>query len=697
MIHKIQWQQDGTIAVLVIENPPVNAISIAVRRELLEMIERVRTDPNVDAAVLMGRGSTFVAGADLREMELPLEAPHLLDVIVAIENCGKPVVAALHGAVLGGGLEVALGCDARLASFGTRLGLPEVTLGIIPGAGGTQRLPRLVGLPSAIHLACSGERIGCGQALAIGLIDKEVNGDLRMAAVEYARRLRGVKSRLRDQLVPQCDSVVLTAAFEAAMKSGKGRPAVQVAIDCVMAAACLPFDEGLAQERAAFKGLRVSREARALRHQFFAEREAVKHPELRQVPARTIQYVVIVGAGTMGSGIALAALDAGFDVALFDQDEIALQRAGSRIHDHYAGRIKAGKLQAEVTAERKSRLHLSTDWAIVSKADLVIEAVFELLSIKQEVFRKIDVYARPGAVLATNTSYLDVDAIARTTSRPREVIGLHFFSPANLMRLLEVVRGDDTAPDVVATGLAFSKRLNKLAVLTSNAFGFIGNRIYSAYRRQCEFMLEEGANPEQVDAALEAFGFAMGPFAVSDMSGLDIAWRMRQAQSHTRDSNTRYVDIADRLCEAGRLGRKTGAGYYAYDDGSRHGRTDPEVTQMILAASKAKDIVRREFDDTEIQRRAILAMVNEAALLLGEGVAQRPSDVDVVLVNGYGFPRWEGGAIFWSRERGKEALASDLDWLAEVSGAGFERGEIHHLWNDDSYHLHAVAPPALIP
>ncbi|HUG25434.1 3-hydroxyacyl-CoA dehydrogenase [Piscinibacter sp.] len=460
-----------------------------------------------------------------------------------------------------------------------------------------------------------------------------------------------------------------------------GHVAVIVIDNPPITSATLAFDDAMAKDRAVFQMLRVSREALALRHQFFAERESGKQPALAGVSPRAVQRLLVIGAGTMGSGIAIAALDAGFDVTLLEQDDAALQRGVARIHEHYAGRVAAGKVKAAAAAASEARLRSTTDWTAMAEVDMVIEAVFEDLAVKQEVFRRIDGIARPGAVLASNTSYLDLDAIACATSRPQDVVGLHFFSPANVMRLLEVVRGDKTAPEVMATGLDVARRLRKLPVVTANAFGFVGNRIYSAYRRQCEFMLEEGALPQQVDAALEAFGFAMGPFSVADMSGLDIAWRMRQSQAATRDPAARYVRIPDLLCEAGRLGRKTGAGYYLYDAGGGKSvrQPDPQVQRIIESASVAKDIARRSFSDDEIQRRALLAMVNEAALLLGEGVAQRASDVDVVLVNGYGFPRWEGGPVFWARDRGQEALQSDLDGLAEVGGSGFIRGDLRHV------------------
>jgi 3-hydroxyacyl-CoA dehydrogenase len=445
----------------------------------------------------------------------------------------------------------------------------------------------------------------------------------------------------------------------------------------VKASATVAIDDALADERAVFQRLRVSREAAALRHQFFAERDSAKHPSLEDAAPREVQQVAVIGAGTMGSGIAIAALDAGYQVLLLEQDAAALERGTSRIRDHYASRVSAGKMKPGVAGEREARLRSSLDWAELAIADLVIEAVFEEIAVKRQVFQRIDAVAKAGAVLASNTSYLDLDAIADATSRPQDVIGLHFFSPANVMRLMEVVRGRASAPDALATGLVLGKRLKKLPLLTGNAFGFVGNRLYAAYRKQCEFMVEEGAWPEDVDRALETFGFAMGPFKVADLSGLDIAWRMRQAQAATRDPSARYVQIADRLCEAGRLGRKTGAGYYRYgDDSGGKPQVDESVHALIEQARRDKGIAARRLDDDEICRRALLALVNEAALLLGEGVAERATDVDVALVNGYGFPRWEGGPVFWARERGAAALLTDLDELARWSGAGFVRGPV---------------------
>ncbi|QTN22229.1 enoyl-CoA hydratase/isomerase family protein [Rhizobacter sp. AJA081-3] len=677
--QRVRLERDGDIAVIVIDNPPINAGSAAVREGLMAAIATLKSDASLQGAVLIGAGNTFIAGSDLREFGQPLAEPQLPTVIKAIEDCSKPVVAALHGAALGGGFELALGCDARIAAPGTVVGLPEVTLGIIPGAGGTQRLPRIVGIPRAIAMICSGERVGSAAALAAGLIDAEAEGDLRAAAVGHARQLTGRKQRLRDRAVPAAGASAIADASAAALKAGKRRPQVQAAIDAIVATASVAIDDGLADERAVFQRLRVSREALALRHQFFAERDSAKHPTLEAAKPRDIRHIAVIGAGTMGSGIAIAALDAGYEVLLLEQEAAALERGATRIHEHYASRVKGGKINAAVAAACEARLTTSLDWPRIAEADLVIEAVFEELGVKQQVFQRIDALSRPGAVLASNTSYLDLDAIAAATSRPQDVIGLHFFSPANVMKLMEIVRGKASAPDALATGLAVGRKLKKLPVLTGNAFGFVGNRLYAAYRRQCEFMVEEGASPEQVDAALEAFGFAMGPFAVADLSGLDIAWRMRQAQVATRDPAARYVHIADRLCETGRLGRKTGAGYYRYPEGASRPQVDPAVAALIAKARSDKGIAPRELVAEEIQRLVMLTLVNEAALLLAEGVAERATDVDVVLVNGYGFPRWEGGPVFWARERGAEALRADLDELGALSGPGFVRGDVNQL------------------
>lgn len=676
----VRSERDGDVFVVVIDNPPINAASHAVRSGLMDALKTLADDPSLAAAVIIGSGNSFIAGSDLREFGWPLEAPQLPAVIAEIEACDKPVVAAIRGAALGGGFELALGCDARLAAPGAVVGLPEVTLGIVPGAGGTQRLPRLVGVARAIELVCSGERLSAERALDLGVVDDVVQGDLRGMAVERARSLRGHKRRLRELAVPPDDEARIESAASLARRIGKHRPHVLAAIEVLKSSLTTSFDVALAQERAAFEELRLSRDALALRHQFFAERSVSKLPELSGSVSRPVEHIAVIGAGTMGTGIAIAALDAGLRVTLLEREDEALQRGRQRIAEHYAARVAAGRLDASEAGTAEALLLATSDWESLRRIDLAIEAVFEDLDVKREVFRRLDGLARHGAILASNTSYLDLDAIASATSRPQDVVGLHFFSPANVMRLVEVVRGKHTSNDVVATAISVAKCLRKLPVVTCNAFGFIGNRIYAAYRRQCEFMLEEGAYPETVDRALESFGFAMGPFAVADMSGLDIAWRMRQAQAPLRDPGARYVAIPDQLCELGRLGRKTRAGYYRYEPGKKSGTPDPVVREIVEAASKAKGISRGTVSDVEIQRRALLAMANEAALLLAEGVASQASDVDVVLVNGYGFPRWHGGPVFWARQRGSDALVKDMEWLVQLSGPGFRPADLAFLF-----------------
>ena len=679
-VGTVRLERDGGVAVIIIDNPPVNAGSTAVRRGLLDAIAAVAADPGMEAAVLIGAGKTFIAGSDLREFGQPLEEPQLPAVIAAIEACAKPVVAALHGAALGGGFELALGCDARVAAPGTKVGLPEVTLGMIPGAGGTQRLPRLVGISTAIALICEGRRVDAADALALGLVDAVVEGavmkgdgaqSLRASAVARARGLAGAKNQVADRTVPPEPAERIEAAASAALRAGRGRPAVVEAIRAVRSSAERPLAEALAEERAVFQRLRLETEAFARRHLFFAERDSARLPDLEGVAARRLERVAVIGAGTMGTGIVIAALDAGLPVTLLERDARALETGTARLRDHYARRVDGGKMSAGEAGKRLAALDPTTDMAALASADLVIEAVFEDLAVKQDLFRRLDTVLAPGTVLASNTSYLDLDAIAAATGRPQDVVGLHFFSPANVMRLLEVVRGAKTALDALATGIALAKRLGKLPVVAGNAFGFIGNRIYAAYRRQCEFLIEDGALPADVDVALERFGFAMGPFAVADLSGLDIAWQMRRQQAATRDPAARYVEIPDRLCEAGRFGRKTGAGYYRYPPGAKRGEADPEVTALIQAASAAKGIVRAAVSDEEIVTRVLLTMVNEAACLLSEGVAARASDIDLVLVNGYGFPAWEGGPLFWAGRRDPAWLEAGLARLGELSGPGF--------------------------
>jgi 3-hydroxyacyl-CoA dehydrogenase len=657
----VRVERTAGLARIVIDNPPVNATSQAVRSQLMEAVREIDADAGVTGAVLACAGSTFVAGADIREFGRPIEEPSVPAIVAAILASRKPFVAAIHGAALGGGFELALACDARIATRDAVVGLPEVTLGIVPGAGGTQHVPRIVGVARAIELVASGRRLRADEALALGLVDRIAEHDLRDEAIELVRSLEGRKQRVSERAVPPGDAAKIDEAAQAALKAGRKRPHVVAAIDLVKRAATEPYAQALRGEREVFNRLRASPEAAALRYLFFAERESAKVPDLEGVAPRNVARVAIIGSGTMGAGIAIAFASAGYDAMLTDRDQPTLERAMERIRKSYDG----------------TRIATTTDLAVaVRDADLVIEAVFEDMETKKAVFRELDRRARPGAILATNTSYLDVDEIASATKRPADVVGMHFFSPAHVMRLLEVVRADETSGETLATALAVGRRIRKLPVIARVGDGFIGNRIYAAYRRQAELMVEEGAFPEEVDAAIEGFGFAMGPFGVSDLAGLDIAWSNRKRLAPTRDPRSRYVEIADRLCEQGRFGQKTGAGWYRYAPGVRRGQPDPEVRAMIEAHSKAKGIARRAFAAEEIQWRALAAMVNEAALLLAEGIAQRPSDVDLVLVNGYGFPRHEGGAFFWARRQDRARLREALDRLQEATGHGFQRGDV---------------------
>lgn len=665
----VHLERDGAVAVLVIDNPPVNAGSTAIRTALLDAIARVEADPGLRAGVLIGAGKTFIAGSDLREFDLPLAPPQLPQVIAAIEGSAKPWVAALHGAALGGGYELALGCDARIAAPGTVVGLPECGLGIIPGAGGTQKLPRLVGRAAAMPLITSGRRVPAEEALGLGMVDRLATGDLRSEACALARSLAGQKYRVIDRPVPGEDEAVIEAAAKKAARAGRNRPHILAAIAHVRAAGTVPAAEGLAAERADFQALRVSPEAKALRHIFFAEREAARGAVPDGARPAGFARFGIVGAGTMGGGIALACLQRGYPAVVVDSDPAALDRARARIESEIARSAAAGRLTGAAAEAARAGLTLTTAMSALAEADVVIEAVIEDLAVKQAVFSAIGAVARPEALLATNTSYLDVDAIAEAVPGPERFIGLHFFSPANIMKLLEVVGGARSAPQALATGLAVARALGKQPVQAGNAFGFIGNRIYAAYRAACEFMLEDGALPHGIDEALTAFGFAMGPFAVADLSGLDIAWRMRRSRAATRDPAARHVHIPDRLCEAGRLGRKTGAGYYRYDEAGK-ASPDAEVEALILAASAEKSILRRTLTAEEIQRRALAAIVNEAGLVLTEGVAARPGDVDVVLVNGYGFPRWTGGPLHWAARQDHARLRADCGAFVADAGAG---------------------------
>jgi 3-hydroxyacyl-CoA dehydrogenase len=634
---------------------------------LLDAVRELDADESTRAIVISGSSNRFIAGADIREMSLPPDEPFLPDVVAAIEAVRKPLIAAIAGPALGGGLEIALACDLRVATPNASAGLPETRLGLIPGAGGTQRLPRIVGVAKAIELIGEARILNASEALEAGIFDRIVDGDVVAEAVASAAAR---KRRLSELSVPDSDPALEDGAAATAIKRAKGVPSISEAVAVVRAVRIEPFAAGLKRERAVFLRLRQAPEARALRHLFLAEREAAKVPGLENATPRSIERVVVIGAGTMGSGIAVALADAGIMAGLLEQNADAAKAGAERVRGLYNRQVNSGRLTADAADERCGRIHATDDWARVADADLVIEAAFEDMAVKTDIFRRLDQLARPGAVLATNTSYLDVNAIADVATRPQDVLGLHFFSPANVMRLLEVVRADKTSPDVLATGLALGRRIGKLPIVARVCDGFIGNRIFAMYRRHAEYLLEDGASPREIDAALEAYGFAMGPFAVSDMSGLDIAWAMRMRRAASRDPHERYVSIPDRLCQAGRLGRKTGRGWYRYDDGKQ--QPDPEVDAIIGQERQQKRVQPMRFTPEQIQRRILAVMANEGAKVLAEGISLRPSDIDLVFVNGYGFPRLKGGPMFAADERGLAPLLEDVEAAARAGGAGSE-------------------------
>lgn len=633
------------VLLIEIDHPPVNALSTDVRRGLATAIAHGELEADIAAMVVTGAGSIFIGGADIREFGAPPAEPILPTVLAAIENAAKPVVAAINGAALGGGLEVALAAHRRIAGPAATLALPEVKLGIVPGAGGTQRLPRLIGIPAAIDLIATGRTAPANEALTLGIVDRIEGGDLRAAAIAEARSLAGTElRRIGTCAVPPATAEAIEAAAGKALARARGQNAPREAVRLVRLSGGTPFAEALAEERRTFLALRDSDQAAALRHVFFAERAAAKVPGLEGVTPRKVETIGVVGLGLMGSGIATCALDAGCTVVGVEQTEDAAAKGRGRIEGLLDRALQSGRIDAAGKADRLRRLATSGALPSLGAADLVIEAVFDDAAVKTALFVRLDGIVRPDAILATNTSYLDPDAIAAATARPERVLGLHFFSPANVMRLLEVVRCARSAPDVLATGLAVAKKLRKLPIVCGVTEGFIGNRIFSAYRREAEILLEDGALPQQIDAAMEAYGFAMGPFAVFDLAGLEIAWARRKRRAATRDPNARYVDIADHLCEAGRLGMKAGRGWYRYPDGKR--AIDPEVTALIEQRRAAKGLAARNIADDEIRQRLLAAMAAEGAALISEGIAARASDIDLVMINGYGFPAHKGGPMF---------------------------------------------------
>ena len=648
----VGYELEDSVAVLAIRNPPVNALSHAVRAGLWAAMDRAEGEAR--AVVIFGSGRTFIAGADISEFGRPPEDPWLPALCDRIEASPLPVVAALHGTALGGGLEVALAAHFRVAVPGAKVGLPEVLLGIMPGAGGTQRLPRLTGAQAALDLITTGRHASAREALDLGILDRVEEGEPRVIGLAYAREItaEGTGPRRVSEL-SRPEPVDWDAAHAEALRRGRGQIAPAAAVRAVQAASEMDYPEGLARERELFGELMESPQREGLIHAFFAERAVSKLPELKGVEPREVARVGVVGGGTMGSGIATACLLSGLSVTLVETSEEALARGRDTVARNLDGAVARGKM----SEARRAGVDLTAavEVGALDDADLVVEAVFEEMDVKKEVFGRLDAVAKRGAVLATNTSYLDVDEIAASTSRPEDGIGLHFFSPAHVMRLLEVVVGERTAPEVVATGFALAKRLGKVAVRAGVCDGFIGNRILSHWRTATDHMVLDGASPYQVDRALEAFGMAMGPYKVADLAGLDIGWATRKRLAPTRDPRERVPGFADRLCEMGRFGRKTGRGYYVYEDGKPI--EDPEVEAIVAEAREGQG---RAFEDDEIARRTMAAMVNEASRVVEEGIARRPLDVDVVLVHGYGFPRWRGGPMLWADREGIPALLADI-------------------------------------
>jgi len=663
----------GAIAVLTVNNPPVNALSHGVRLGLRDGLRQAAADAAVSAIVITCAGRTFIAGADITEFGKPPKEPVLHEVLDLIEKSPKPVVAAVHGTALGGGLEVALACHWRVGVKAARFGLPEVKLGLLPGAGGTQRLPRVVGVEKALQMIVSGDPIGGDEALRLGLIDELVDGDLAAAGVAYAERVVAEKRPPRkiremgDKIAAVRSKPEIFAEFRKSIaRQTRGFRAPENCIKAVEAAVNLPFDEGLKRERELFLELMNSPESKAQRYIFFAEREAAKIPDVPpDTPALTIKKAAVLGAGTMGGGIAMNFVNVGIPVTVVEVNREVLDRGLDVVRKNYEATASKGRLTAADVEKRMGLIRGTTDFGALADADIVIEAVFEEMPIKKEVFAKLDGICKADAVLATNTSTLDVNEIASATKRPESVVGMHFFSPANVMRLLEVVRGAKTSKGAIATAMAVGRRISKVPVLVGVCYGFVGNRMLHQRGREAEKLILEGALPQQVDKVLYDFGFPMGPFAMGDLAGLDVGWRIRKGRGLKSP-------VADRICELGRFGQKTGAGYYRYEKGDRTPKPDPEVEKIILDVSKELGIQRRTLSDQEILERLLYPMVNEGAKILEEKIAIRASDIDVIWIYGYGWPVYRGGPMFWADSIGLRTIRDRMRELGAQGREGWE-------------------------
>ena len=659
----------NNIAIITIDNPPVNALSHAVREGLVTAIESVNEDTNIKGVIITGAGRIFIGGADIKEFGKPPLAPHLPDVIDVIETCRVPTLAAINGAALGGGLEVALGCRYRVGGPNARTGLPEVNLGLIPGAGGTQRLPRLIGAVKSAEMITSGKPLNAVKALGAGVLDKIFEQNLVENAVNFlGGKIDQGGSR------PALSSIETPPywdkdAFEILSKKTKARARGQLspvkALEAVKAAQDLPFRAGLKREREIFMECMASDQRSGLIHAFFAQRQVGRVPGLEDAKPRDIGSVTILGAGTMGAGIAMAFLDGGYNVQLFDINRQAQEKGLERILKNYQTSLAKGRINAAQMEDRLARLSAIFSMDDCCTSDMIIEAATENMEIKKSIFRDLDRLAKPGAILATNTSYLDINILADETKRPGDVIGMHFFSPAHIMKLLEIIRTDSVSDEVVTTVMKTGKSIGKISVLAGVCDGFIGNRILKSYRKQADYMIEDGAMPQDVDRVMRGFGLAMGPFQVTDLAGIDIGWHTRRREDAARPKAERYVDIADKLYDLGRLGQKTGAGYYLYEKGNRTPLHDPIVDALIFEASKQNSITRRQISDEEILQRILYAMINEGAKILDEGIALRAIDIDMVYVHGYGFPAYRGGPMFYADQVGVKTVYEGIMKFAQ--------------------------------
>ncbi|MGL4264155.1 MAG: 3-hydroxyacyl-CoA dehydrogenase NAD-binding domain-containing protein [Afipia sp.] len=666
MSEVVKVERRDAVAIVIVNSPPVNALSAAVRKGIADGVKSAEADASVKAIVIACAGRTFIAGADITEFGKPPQSPSLHEVIEVIENSSKPVIAAIHGTALGGGLELALGAHFRVATKDAKLGLPEVKLGLLPGAGGTQRLPRAVGPELAVKMIVGGDPIGAADALKNGLIDEVVDGEPAVGGEAFARKVLAEKRplrKLRDDdsklAAAKADKSIFTNAAAAANKRNRGLEAPLAAAEAVSHSLDQPFDQALKSERDLFLKLMNGDQSKAQRYAFFSEREAAK---VAGVPdgtkARDVKQVAIIGAGTMGGGIAMSFANAGIPVTLIETGDEQLKRGLGIMQKNYEATAARGGIPADAPAKRMGLIKGVVGIENVKDADLIIEAVFETMAIKKEVFGKLDQFAKPGAVLATNTSYLDINAIAAMTKRPQDVLGMHFFSPANVMKLCEIVRGEKTAPDALMTAVNIAKRIAKVPVVVGVCDGFVGNRMLAARGKQAEKFLFEGALPQQVDAVLTKFGMPMGPFAMGDLAGLDIGWRSRQDRGIKSE-------IADAICEAGRFGQKTGKGYYKYEQGSRSPLPDPEIEKLIEETTAKLGLKRRQIDDQEILERLMYPMINEGARILEEKIAARPSDIDVVWLYGYGWPIYRGGPMFYADQVGLKKIAERLSFYAK--------------------------------